>query len=116
MDFIELKDLNLYDVVNYHSIVATLIWKSRLELSAGFLSDIPVLYIYSDRRHSYPRQEPQSTEYYYLFRIVQETRKYELRMKGAIYEEVVEKGRELENAFRIQYFEEMPSGFWRLRE
>jgi hypothetical protein len=116
MDFIELKDLNLHDTVQRDSIIGTLIWKSQLELPAGFIHGIPVLYIYSDRDNSYPRIEPRPTSYYYLLQFVKETREYELMMKGAIYEEVVKKGRELQDAYRIQHFEETPSGFWRLRE
>jgi hypothetical protein len=116
MDFTDLKDLKLHDTVSYDSILATLIWKSQLELPAGFIHGIPVLYIYSDRDISYPRTESRATEYYYLLQFVKETRKYELMMKGEIYEEVVKKGRELQDAYRIQHFEETPSGFWRFRE
>lgn len=66
MDFTDLKDLKLHDTVSYNSIFGTLIWKSQLELPAGFIHGIPVLYIYSDRDNSYPRIEPRPTTHYYL--------------------------------------------------
>jgi hypothetical protein len=114
MDFIKLKDLNLHDVVDRNYLSANLVWKSYLELPTGFIHGIPVLYIYSER--DYPRTEPKTTQYYYLFQLVRETRKYELMMKGENLDETIKKGNELQKAFLRQHFDEDVYGRWHLRE
>ena len=111
MKFGKLESLKLHDKVSFYDIGSTQVWKSHLEYPLGLWSGIPVLYIYSNKySHSYmSEQKPEDVDKnYYLFQIVKENNEfntYELMMKGENFDEVIAKGNELQDAYRIKYFE-----------
>ena len=104
---IKIKNLKLHDKVSFFDIRADQIWKSHLEYPSGLWSGTPVLYIYSNKYKSYLKPE-EIDKNYYLFQIFKENGEsnlYELMMKGENCDELIEKGNELQDAYRIKHFE-----------
>jgi|GEM_PF-1606192 len=98
------KDLKLHDKVKLYEIMATQIWKSHLEYPTGLWSGTPVLYIYSNKYATY-KKPAELDKNYYLFQIIKGTSEYEVMMIGENFDEVVKKGNELQDAYRIEHFE-----------
>jgi hypothetical protein len=103
MKDIQLKDLNLHDTVLRYEIDGIPIWKSFMEYPLYRLFGDPIAYIYAESRDGYPPKKRPKTEYYYLFHLVIETKRYELVGKGTDFQELNQKGDELQAAFREKY-------------
>ena len=110
MEFRNLKDLKLNETISGAGIPGTKIWKSHLEIFNGILYGMPVLYVFGARNYSHTKPEDIDNNYY-LFQIVKETRQYELVMIGEDHDAVIEKGREMQDAFRIAHVENNKD-FW----